>query len=773
MRFSGERVLGSRALPILLAILAGLAVYISGGGAAIERALHEGRDMIRSHSAGDRFVLVEIDAKSLRAINDWPWPRSVHANALEALERAGASTVAFDVDFSSFSSPDEDARFAGAIDSATVPVILSTFRQYASQHSAEEIESLPLPSFRKNAQLAAVNIFPDDDGLVRSYPMAVVTGGVPRPSIGAMLAGAAGRAGQSFPIDTAIDPETIPHISYIDLLNGDIPATLLAGKIVLVGASAIELGDRYPIPGHGVVSGPAIQLIAAETLRTGSSPVSRGPWAAMAVALFALLLAVRARGAWQAAWLISAGLLTLALPLGFEILHWGTVETAPALFMLVVAGTWLGIAHALKAFGSVRGTDQLSGLANRRTLERELEHAKGGNALIALRIGGYADLATLLGPVRGAELVLRLVDRLRGEGIMDVYRIEEGALAFFGPAGPDTPAGDFIGSLAEVLRPPVEIAARRMAADCVFGCATAARGEAAGAVIDHALLAADQAREHGQLWENHSAEMAGSRDWRFSLSGELDAAMAAEHIWVAFQPKLDIAAGRITAAEALVRWTHPERGDIFPDSFIPHLEKNGRMLDLTLYVLDRVMEQARRWSLAGNPINVAVNVSAPLLVMDAFVGAMRERLDGGTLLPSLLTLEITESASMEDPERALAGMRLFAEMGIRLSIDDYGTGQSTLSYLKHFPASEIKIDKSFVLAIRDNRNDQAMVRSTIDLAHELGFAVVAEGVEDAAVLEYLRALGCDYAQGWHIGRPIPAKDFAKLAGIGIVSCNAA
>jgi EAL domain-containing protein (putative c-di-GMP-specific phosphodiesterase class I)/CHASE2 domain-containing sensor protein len=745
-------------LLLAMSAIAGLALYFSGAGGGVERSLSTLRASLRTHPASGAFVLVEMDAKSLRAMDQWPWPRSVHARALQALERAGASTIAFDIDFSSRSRTEEDARFAEALDKASVPVILPTFRQYASQGSEKVIEAVPLPALRRHAQLAAVNIFPDGDGLVRGYPYAIVTDGMPRPSIGAMLANAAGRAGESFPIDTAIDPRTIPRVSYVDLLDGRVPPGALAGKTVLIGASAIELGDRYPVPGWGVLSGPAIQLLAAETLKAGSSPVSHGPWLPLGLTLLLLAFVSRLEGKKQAASLAAVALIDLALPLGLEMLHLGTVGVVPALFVVLLASGWLGAMNALSAFRRVRGTDPSSGLPNRRTLESDLAELAEAQ-VAALRLDGYSDVASLLGPARGAELVLRIRDRLNSCGVGEVYRIEESALAFLLPDSAE-PAR-FFERLAAALRPPVELAARQVQPGCAFG--QAALDEAGPEpAIDRALMAAEQALERGQLWEAHSADLEGTRDWRLSLAGELDAAMAAGDIWVAYQPKLHIGRDSIVAAEALVRWTHPRRGDIYPDAFIPYLEESGHILGLTLYVLDRAMEAAERWQMAGRTINVAVNVSAALLTKPAFVQAVEQRIGSGRLTPELLTFEITESAALEDHEVALAGMNHFAQLGIRLSVDDYVTGQSTLSYLKHLPAREIKIDKSFVLSIEENRSDQAMVRSTIGLAHELGFDVVAEGVETEAILTLLHEFGCDYAQGWHVGRPMPADRFAEL-----------
>lgn len=763
-RFGGA--LSARALAFLCAALVGTAAIVSNAGAGVDRSLQIARDSLRAHPASDSYLLVEIDAQSLRALEGWPWPRGIHAKAIQQLNAAGAQVIAFDVDFSAPSSATEDEKLAAAIAASPAPVILPTYRQYASHHSSEEIESLPLPILRDHAQLAAVNIIPDSDGLVRSYPSAIVTGGVPRPSLGAMLANASGHAGRHFPIDTAIDPATIPHISYVDVLTGRFSSADVAGKYVLIGASAIELGDRYPIPGWGVVSGPAIQILAAETLRDGSSPIPRSPWIALGLSLMLLYAASALSGRRQYFVAATGGLAFLAVPLGLETFHLGSMAVSPALAALATGMAWTAAADASRSFSALRGTDQLTGLPNRRTLERDLARMEDA-VVIAARLGGYRDLAALLGPLRGAELLLRVVDRLRASGVSEIYRIEENAVAFVTKQSPQQSTGEPLADYISCLAPTIEIAARQIKVDPVFGRALLDVTQVS-ASIDRAVLAAAQARERGRGWEDHSSEMEGSRDWHLSLAGELDSAMADGEIWVAFQPKWDIKRSRVVAAEALVRWDHPVRGKMSPDAFVPILERNGQILGLTLYVLDRSMERAAIWSSCSASINIAVNVSAPLLTQPGFIAAITDRIANGRLRPDLLTLEITESASM-DPERALDAMVKLADLGIRLSIDDYGTGQSTLSYLKHLPAREIKIDKSFVLAIAENKSDQAMVRSTIELAHELGFEVVAEGVEDQTILNQLGLMGCDYAQGWHIGRPMTAEVFEQKMGLVIAA----
>ncbi|MGN6279352.1 MAG: putative bifunctional diguanylate cyclase/phosphodiesterase [Sphingomonas sp.] len=716
------------------------------------------RDALRQHPSSGRYALVEIDARSLAKVDHWPWPRGIYAKAISTLERAGASTIAFDVDFSAHSAPDQDRLFAQALTHATVPIILPTFRQLGSSGSTQVLENLPIPALRENAQLAAVNIVADSDGLVHRYPFGVVTDGVPRPSIGAMLAGATGRANDSFPIDGAIDPASISKISFVDLIAGKVAPGSLDGKTVLIGATAIELGDRYSVPRYGVIPGPTIQLLAADTLATGSSPIDRGPIAPLAIALVALAWAAGCAGRRRTVVISVAGALLASLPLAMEAAHFGTAEIVPAIAALVAGAGLLGLASAVGALRAARLIDPASGLSNRRGFQSAAASLDVA-AVIALRIANYSDAAGIIGQDRAAEMIQRVVDRLTLAGVAELYRLEDGVLAWADQNSQSDPLVHQIEAIAALLRAPIEVGGRQIELRCHFGLACGAE-QGGDALADRAILAADHAMEAGSRWEVHSEELGEAQDWRLMLAGELDQALANGDIWVAYQPKLDINRDRVSSAEALVRWNHPKRGAIPPDAFIPALEESGRILDLTLFVLRRAIADAAKWRAAGAEIAVAVNVSALLTADRDFLFALDAAIDANPLVPQMLTLEVTESAALNDPARAIAALERIAARGIKLSIDDYGTGQSTLSYLKKLPAREIKIDKSFILGLEASASDQAMVRSTINLAHELGYSVVAEGIETEAILTLLRSMGCDVGQGWHIGRPMSAEAFS-------------
>ena len=255
----------------------------------------------------------------------------------------------------------------------------------------------------------------------------------------------------------------------------------------------------------------------------------------------------------------------------------------------------------------------------------------------------------------------------------------------------------------------------------------------------------------------HEPERERHAAHRLQLLGELRRAMKRDELVLHYQPKVDLGTGRLHGVEALVRWQHPERGLLGPGGFIPMAETTGLIQQLTLKVLDLALAQCRRWEQEGLAVPVAVNLSARCLHDLTLPGRVRAALDHYGLQPALLRLEITESAIMADPEKALGVLGELAGMGVHLALDDFGTGYSSMSYLRRLPVDELKVDRSFVLELTSQEADRVLVRSAVDLGHNLGLTVVAEGVEDARTGEVLHELGCDVAQGYHYARPMPAE----------------
>ena len=243
---------------------------------------------------------------------------------------------------------------------------------------------------------------------------------------------------------------------------------------------------------------------------------------------------------------------------------------------------------------------------------------------------------------------------------------------------------------------------------------------------------------------------------QLSLVVEMRTAIERDEFELYYQPKRHLHSGLITRVEVLIRWNHPARGLLMPVSFVPIAERTGLIKPMTDWILDKAMKQCREWQDAGAPIHVAVNVSAKSLLEETLPSKVQSMLDKWNIDPRFLKIEITESSIMADPAHALAIMSMLQSMGVRLSVDDFGTGYSSLTHLRELPIDEIKIDKSFVTGMLTSEADAAIVRTVIDLAHNLGKQVCAEGVEDAETMHKLEEMGCDLAQGYFISRPVPA-----------------
>jgi EAL domain-containing protein (putative c-di-GMP-specific phosphodiesterase class I) len=296
-------------------------------------------------------------------------------------------------------------------------------------------------------------------------------------------------------------------------------------------------------------------------------------------------------------------------------------------------------------------------------------------------------------------------------------------------------------------------------------------GEESAILLQRADVAMYSAKARQKGVEVYAPERDQYSPQRLALVGELRRALEGRQLEVYYQPKAELATGRVVGAEALLRWDHPERGFVPPDEFVGLAEHTGLIHPLALFVLEDALRRCAAWRRAGTPVGVAVNLSARNLVEVSLPDEVGTLLLETGVHAGSLTLEITESSLMGDAGRTLEVLDRLHAMGIQLSIDDFGTGYSSLSYLRRLPVTEVKIDKSFVLAMTSNTSDEAIVRSTVDLGHNLGLRVVAEGVEDVVTWERLVALGCDVAQGYLLSRPIPASQFERwlaerMAGSG-------
>jgi EAL domain-containing protein (putative c-di-GMP-specific phosphodiesterase class I) len=281
---------------------------------------------------------------------------------------------------------------------------------------------------------------------------------------------------------------------------------------------------------------------------------------------------------------------------------------------------------------------------------------------------------------------------------------------------------------------------------------------------DAAMYRAKQSGRNG--YHFFTAEINQRTRARAQLGSELRRALEREEFVLAYQPKIDLRSGLACAGEALLRWKHPERGIVSPAEFIPVLEETGLIVAAGEWVIEQACRDIKAWqdaSLAAVPI--AVNLSARQFRQQDLDARIRHIVESAGVAAQMIELEITESQLMQDPDHAIRVMRALSDSGIRIAIDDFGTGYSSLAYLTRFPVSSLKIDRSFVADVLSDPAHAAIVRAIIDMAHTLGFIVVAEGVETEQQAAFLRGLGCEQAQGYFFHRPMPAADFAALLSV--------
>ncbi len=745
---------------------------IVGAFRPVENQIEKIAFALLSRPASGQIHVVEIDAASMAAVQRWPWSRDHYARLVEQLDRAGVRSINFDVDFSSNVDAAGDRAFAEAIAAARAPVALATFSQTASSDDGRQLDSLPIPALREQALLASVSVKPDPDGLFRRLLLGTVTGATARPSISALVAGRAGAADEYYPVDFSIDPATIPRHSFVAVENGLVPAASLKGKDVIIGASAVELGDQYAVPRHGMTPGVVIHALGAETLASGV-PVYASwelPLALAAALAFAVLGAQKRR---LALWQTGGAILMLVVVWNLARLTGGYwFEIVPALLLLNAAGAvrYITLTQRLAAQG--RQIDAASGLPNQHGLDARAQDA-ADRFVIAAQIDDFdtLKLAVESGSDSGSigTLLGRIAERVKvATGGCMVYRIEDRTLAWVSSLPMDELEVQLAGIRA-IMRSPFELDGRRLGVSMTFGVADYSGRDCA----THAAHAASLAKKAGKVWRLHAADAGEAASLQFSLLGELEEALRNGSIAVLYQPKLNLKTQAIDSVEALVRWNHPERGLLPPDCFIPLFEEAGRIDDLTLAVMSQSFADMRGWCDRGLTIGAAVNVSATLLTSESFANRALALIERAGVPAHRITLEVTETAQFEDVDKAIATLERFRATGIRISMDDYGTGQSALNYLKLLPLSELKIDRMFVAHAHIDRGDAMLVRSTVQLAHELGLKVVAEGVEEPECLAFLKQLGCDYAQGYLVGRPLKADVLAETAAASVAAATTA
>jgi len=420
--------------------------------------------------------------------------------------------------------------------------------------------------------------------------------------------------------------------------------------------------------------------------------------------------------------------------------------------------------------------DALTGLPNRVLLNDRLEQAIQGAsrgecplalALLVLDLDRFKDVNDTLGHHVGDLLLTELGRRLVGtiRKTDTIARLGGDEFAVVLPAVSDLQRAQRVSSrMLRAIQEPFQLNGLSIEVGACIGIALFPdHAQEKETLLRCADVAMYEAKTGPACISLYNSDNDHNSIRYLTLTGELRRAIEEKRLYLEYQPKLDLATGRICGAEALARWDHPTLGAIPPEEFIPQAERTGLMSSLTQLTLRTGFEQLAEWCKKSLGIHMAINISARSLHDSALPGMLAELLARWKVDAHLISLEITESAIMIDPDQALKVIQRIGKMGINFSIDDFGTGYSSLAYLSRLPVSELKIDKSFVLELTNRREDAVIVQSTIDLAHNLNMKVVAEGAESASILKRLRELGCDLVQGHFIGRPMSSDDLCRRA----------
>jgi diguanylate cyclase (GGDEF)-like protein/PAS domain S-box-containing protein len=870
----------------------------------LENAATDARARLLAHPVTSDIVIVGIDARSLTALDRWPWPRRHHAGLIRRLGDAAPHQVFLDIDFSSRSNALDDAVLESALAGwRGEPIVLPAFFQASGAARPGLHLTRPLPRFERHARLAAVNRLPGRDGLERAWRSSWSAG----TERFASVIDLEGRlpVDSAIPIDFSIAPSSFERFSFVDVLEGRVPASAFEGKMVFVGATAVELNDMVPVPVHRSLPGIVVQALAVESLRAG--PQRALPTWALLAALAAwtsLLAAALRRGSWRrnAALIVGALALLAAASLHLHARHRWLIEVVP--FAFATAGiflafllrsldeqTWRAIAYALglrrrdallksivqsstdcivciDATGTIRtanpateslfacsarelvGTplsrfvpglavasgdephalglldgrvseweattaagrafpielsvsrvrlhderlytaiarniserkaqqrrlehqathDALTQLPNRAALIQRLERALVAGeaprtmALLMLDLCRFKEVNDTLGHPVGDDVLCEVGRRFRqalGEaGYIARIGGDEFTVLVERPA-PEAELAAIAQRLVDCLAQPIEVAGVSIEVGLSLGIARCPQ-DATDAVglLKQADVAMFVAKRRGSPWEFYDPSLDGHSVRSLSMGGDLRAAISADALALHYQPKVHLQSGRCEGVEALLRWTHPVHGPVSPAEFIAFAETTDLIRPLTEWALRRALLDRQDWRAAGLDLRVAVNLSARLLQDSAFPARLRALLDECAAPPAALELEITESAMMADPSRALRVIAEIDRLGVPISIDDFGSGFSSLAYLRDLPIHALKLDKSFVTGLRARANDRVIVESTAQMAQALGLQTVAEGVEDEWEARFLATAGYDYGQGYHFSPALCAADCA-------------
>ncbi|MBA4764037.1 MAG: EAL domain-containing protein [Erythrobacter sp.] len=686
-----------------------------------------------------------------------PHRRIELANALRELDQQGAGRVYLDIAFPQGSSEEADRKLSAAIE-ALGPRAIIVNKIERSRTSDDRIITT-LPAIGGEARRVASRQATNWLGFSWRREFAHDVKGQRQPSLAASIAGIEDTRAGNFEVDYTIDLQDIPTV---DLANVNHADTVLgfAGRTVVIGEGAGIAETQLRVPGHYSVPESYLAIYGAESLKAGRTGFLGGlPALAMFVLLFAMLVALAGSRKRRH---IAYAIVVTSLPLGFYLGSITGIRTelsycAAALLIYAIFRSRARWKHRMAL------VDNETGLPKLRALEISSSqdiHIRGH--LVVARIHGYEHVFKTLPRADRAQYILKLVERLRATKVDLTIYSEGHHLAWHSTEENGNNLTEHLEGLRAMFAAPINVAGSSIDVGISFGVAKLDGDPTAR--LAAAVAAAEESSE--ALLPIKVAESSSRFDelWDISLRARIDEAMSAGEIFCVYQPKIDTRNGNMTGVEALVRWQDPARGFIPPMHFIAQCEKAGRMEALTEFVFQHACAAGRLMHFRGRSIAISVNISATLLADMKIVGMVRDVLQSTGFDPRFLVLEVTETSRISNLETAEMVLNELKGLGTRISMDDFGVGETNFETFFELPFDEVKIDRLFVANIAKSAKAKAIVTSIVQMGRDARIGVVAEGAEDLETLKLLTEIGCTHVQGYILARPMSLDNLLNFRG---------
>lgn len=734
--------------PLLIALVAAAVCALSGFAQPLEFVYWNARYKLFGDADQTGSVIVSLDGGAQERNFG---STAKQAQLLDAIVKQRPARIYYDVPAAVGADPKGDNELRARLDRAD-QLVTAVLRAENSPDRGLGSINPPHDIIPSSTPIVVSAFYVNFYGYASAAPPAVEVGGRTYPAISLF------ETGQKV-LDTpiapnfSVDPDSVPVINASSILSGVFPAHVFTAKTVFVTTTNTTLGSAVGYFGHG--RQPAVMADIAAIDGMAKGPVlllGKLPF----LLLFLVLIGVGHRAASRRTKAAAYTVLVISL----------VVLPAVLMDLRIVAGSDWAL-FALAAYvparlwqrwrRNVELTHGSSGLPNIAALTAD--GVPPGYDVVAVAVDQYEQMLASLPRELHGECARQIARRLSlAAGDSKVYVTDNGHFVWLEEPRLLGSQVEHFEGLKSLFCAPLVIGGHLLDTNIHFGLDRNVENPPESR-IQAALASATEAQSKGKLYEEFGRHRLAQAPWQLSLHARIDEGLRNGDIWLALQSQYDLNTGRICGAEALIRWSDPQRGAIPPDAFILQAERAGRIEAITFWVLERAIAALQVINASHGPFQISVNLSARMVDHPALLDRVAEIVARHEFDASRLTFEVTETFSMANREVARTNLAGLREMGFQLSIDDFGNGQASLAYLAEIPSDEIKLDKSFVQAITTSNREFLIVKSMIELAHALGQRIVAEGVEDQATLLSLKQLNCDIAQGFYIGRPIRFEEF--------------